>query len=547
MYNVEYGKPTPVKRLLDITFPFTNYLIAQVTIKGQPGKDDSWNGIDGIGIVESVVPVTEPAIIKNLGPNINTDLSESSPRISPDGRTLYFTVEAHEDNVGMSRLDDDQDIWVSYLDKDDEWTKALHMGRPWNNETYNWVLNISPDGNAMLSSQYDSDGSYGGNGFSISRRNLNGWALPESMTILEYVNKESTADFFVSGDLQTALIAVKGKKSKGGHDIYVCHRINRNTFSVPLNLGAVINTKGAEQAPFLATDGKTMYFSSDRKGGFGDNDIWVTKRLDDTWTSWSEPVNLGAEVNSEDYDSDFSIAAKGDKAYLVRYADSYGEGDVFSVPLKAEVRPNPVVLISGRVLNKNTSEPIGANILYQLLKDGQSAGEAYSDPKTGEYKIALPYGEAYAFLGNVAGYYSVNENIDLTEVKEYEEINRDILMVPVEVGEVIRLNNIFFDFGKADLLDTSYPELDRVVKLLSENPKISIELSGHTDNVGSDTDNLKLSDDRAKSVVAYLISKKINGYRVLAKGYGESQPIASNDNEEGRLLNRRVEFKITEI
>jgi OOP family OmpA-OmpF porin len=135
------------------------------------------------------------------------------------------------------------------------------------------------------------------------------------------------------------------------------------------------------------------------------------------------------------------------------------------------------------------------------------------------------------------GYYSINENIDLTEVKEYEEINRDILMVPVEIGEVIRLNNIFFDFGKADLLDTSFPELDRVVKLLSENPKISIELSGHTDNVGSDADNLKLSDDRAKSVVAYLISKGIKDSRVLAKGYGESLPVATNDTEEGRLLN----------
>ncbi|MFT7159684.1 MAG: OOP family OmpA-OmpF porin, partial [Bacteroidia bacterium] len=159
----------------------------------------------------------------------------------------------------------------------------------------------------------------------------------------------------------------------------------------------------------------------------------------------------------------------------------------------------------------------------------------------------LPYGEAYAFLGNVVGYYSINENIDLTEVKEYEEMNGDILMVPVEVGEVIRLNNIFFDFGKADLLDTSFPELDRVVKLLSEKLKISIELSGLTDNVGFDADNLKLSDDRTKSVVVYLIGKGIKDSRVLAKGYGESLLFATNDTEEDRLLNRRVGFKIMKI
>jgi outer membrane protein OmpA-like peptidoglycan-associated protein len=145
------------------------------------------------------------------------------------------------------------------------------------------------------------------------------------------------------------------------------------------------------------------------------------------------------------------------------------------------------------------------------------------------------------------GYYSINENIDLTEVKEYEEMNGDILMVPVEVGEVIRLNNIFFDFGKADLLDTSFPELDRVVKLLSEKLKISIELSGLTDNVGFDADNLKLSDDRTKSVVVYLIGKGIKDSRVLAKGYGESLLFATNDTEEDRLLNRRVGFKIMKI
>jgi outer membrane protein OmpA-like peptidoglycan-associated protein len=221
-----------------------------------------------------------------------------------------------------------------------------------------------------------------------------------------------------------------------------------------------------------------------------------------------------------------------------------GESDIVRVKLAEEVRPKPVVLISGKVYNAKTKEPMSANIEYENLADGSNAGVAVSSPANGEYRIVLPYGKNYGFMAYAEKFIAVSDNLDLTQVAEYKEIERDLYLVPLEVGSTIRLNNIFFDFGKATLRPESYPELDRLLGYMAQNSKMKIELSGHTDNVGSDDANLKLSDDRAKAVVEYLISKGVEVERVVAKGYGKTKPVGTNDTEEGRQLNRRVEFTI---
>jgi outer membrane protein OmpA-like peptidoglycan-associated protein len=208
------------------------------------------------------------------------------------------------------------------------------------------------------------------------------------------------------------------------------------------------------------------------------------------------------------------------------------------------VRPKPVVLITGRVLDQKTGKPLSAEIVYNLITGGDPIGSAISNEETGEYQIVLPYGKNYRFNAIASGYYAVSENMDLSDLKEYKEIKRDLYLVPIEVGQVVRLNNIFFEFGRAELKQESFNELDRVVTLLTENPSMSIEIAGHTDNVGSDVDNLKLSQDRANAVVAYIVSKGISATRIVSKGYGESIAIADNSTEEGRAVNRRVEFKI---
>jgi outer membrane protein OmpA-like peptidoglycan-associated protein len=269
----------------------------------------------------------------------------------------------------------------------------------------------------------------------------------------------------------------------------------------------------------------------------------MSRRLDDTWQKWSEPVNLGPEINTNDWDAYYSVAASGDVAYMVSSAGGFGNSDIVRITLKEEVRPNPVALVSGKVLDQKTGKPVEATITYYSLADNIEAGTARSNA-TGDYSIVLPYGKAYGFRAQAGGYYAVSENLDLTGLKSYQEIKRDLFLVPIEIGQVVRLNNIFFESGKATLKPESFEELDRVVKLLTDNPTMEIDLAGHTDNVGTDEANQQLSDDRSKAVYDYLTSKGILASRLSTKGYGETKPIDTNDTEDGRSKNRRVEFTI---
>ena len=539
---------TAPRRILEAVFATTSYKVASMMVVGRPDKVKGWNGIDGFAIANSTEPIDLPIEVENLGPRINTKYSDSSPRISPDGRTLYFIREAHPSNVGMTVKDDDQDIWYSTLNDEGEWSEAKHLGRPLNNRTYNWLFSMTADGRKLfVAGKYTDLGEPNGQGVSVSERRLGKLQMPKDIEVVDFLNKNDYADYYISTDEQILLMAVERNDSRGDLDLYVSKRLGDRKYGKPISLGKTINTRKTEGAPFLASDGVTLYFSSDGiPNGQGDTDIWMSKRLDDTWTNWSEPQNLGAPINSSDYDSDFSISAQGDYAYLVRYEDTYGEGDVFRIPLKKSLRPNPVALIRGRVLNAETKEPIGADIIYELLPEGSEVGSAASHETSGEYQIILPYGKNYGFMGRASGYYPVTENLDLTNLTAYEEIERDLYLAPVKVGQTIRLNNIFFEFGKATLLAESYPELKRVADLLNGNSSIKIELSGHTDNVGSDAANQQLSQDRAQSCVDYLGSLGIEGSRVVVKGYGETQPVATNDTDEGRALNRRVEFKVLE-
>jgi outer membrane protein OmpA-like peptidoglycan-associated protein len=171
-------------------------------------------------------------------------------------------------------------------------------------------------------------------------------------------------------------------------------------------------------------------------------------------------------------------------------------------------------------------------------------GLATSNPTDGSYKIVLPAGQVYSFLAEKDDFYPISENFDVQKLTEYKEIEKNLYLAPIEVGSIIRMNNLFFDFGKSDLRPESFPELDRAVDFLNKYPSITIEVGGHTDNVGSDGDNKKLSQERAKSVENYLLKKSISAARLQSAGYGESKPVTKNDTDENRQMNRRVEFII---
>ena len=266
--------------------------------------------------------------------------------------------------------------------------------------------------------------------------------------------------------------------------------------------------------------------------------MFVSKRLDDSWTNWTKPENLGNIINSPGYELSIFLSAKGDKAYVGR------EQDIWEID--NTVKQDPVALVKGKVYDSKTKKIMSAPIVYNALKTNKELGTAISDPSTGSYSIVLPYGEKYSFMAEKEGYYAVTQNVDLSDLKEYKEIEVDLYLNPIEKGEIIRLNNIFFASGKYELLAESYGELDKLLQVLKSNSKMKIEISGHTDAVGADSDNLTLSNNRANAVMNYLLGKGIAKDRLSAKGYGETKFIATNDTDEGKQLNRRVEFVILE-
>ncbi|MDB5257048.1 MAG: yiaD [Chitinophagaceae bacterium] len=476
---------------------------------------------------------------ENLGPNINSKIHDVTPVISHDGKVLYFSVRGDQPVSGNNY---DGEAYYSTLNKDNTWNKRKSLGRPINNEETNFIISVTPDNNSLLlSGRYLANGKSNGAGFSISHRELNGWSMPEDLIIEDYYDDNIFGSFCLSADRQTLVLSIERKDSYGQTDLYVSFLKSDNTWTAPKNIGHTVNTFGSEETPFLAADGKTLYFSSNGKPGFGSNDIFMSRRLDDKWT---EPLNLGPQVNTKDWDAYYTIPASGDYAYLVSGENSLGLSDIFRIKVSESAKPEPVVIIHGKVLDKVTKQPLGATIDYHELSSGTDAGSARSNPTDGSYKIILPYGKAYGFLAEKTNFLAESDNIDLTTIKEYTEIERDLYLSPIEVGKTIMLNNVFFVKSKAELLPGSFSELDRLVKVLTDNPELKIEISGHTDNVGDAALNLKLSEDRVATIKNYLISKNISAKRLSGKGYGGSKPIASNATEETRKLNRRVEFII---
>jgi OOP family OmpA-OmpF porin len=471
-----------------------------------------------------------------LSSAINTDnCEELSPITSTDENILYCVRKNCKDNSIAN-----DDVWVSYKDKEGNWSTLQRLPGTINNSGNNFVVTLSPDDNSLfIANTYKPDGTSKGQGISVSNLTEEGWELPKEIVIDGFENKNKYVAYCVSPDNKTLLLSIENKEGYGEKDLFVSFKKGDGTWSHPKNLGLQINTVLDETKPFLASDGKTLYFSSRGHPTYGYYDVFVSKRLDDTWTNWSEPLNLGPTINTSGSELGYHINAKGDKAYISSGGDIY----VIDNPVK----PEAVTIVKGKVYNQKTNAPISANIKYSNLMNDEELGIAISNPTTGEYKIALPKGKAYSFLAEKENFYSITENIDLTNLDEYQEVNKDLYLSPVEVGQTVRLNNIFFIFGKADLKEESKFELDRLYSVLHSSPSLKIVIQGHTDNIGSPEFNQKLSEDRAKAVFDYLLSKGITEKQISYKGFGQDKPVKDNHTEQGRAYNRRVEFVVTEM
>ena len=543
-------------RILNIYVERTEYDVAAIKVvlngKALPG----YHSIDAIGISKTRTPITvdinvaadvNPDIrIKRLGPTVNSQYEELKPLLSPDGNTLFFSRRNHPNNVGGEK--DQEDIWFSEKNvTSGEWTEAKNIGAPLNNQGPNFISSITPDGNTMLlllGNQYGKNGKMKA-GVSMSYKDGDRWTDPVALKIDNEYNFSDHANFFLAQNRKVLLMSVQRDDSYGDRDLYVSFLKEDNSWSEPKNLGEIINTAGTESAPFMAADDRTLYFSSNGFSGYGGQDIYVVRRLDDTWTNWTEPENLGPSINSSGEDLFFNIPLTGEQAYYSRGQEE-GDTDIYQLDLPVFYKPAPVVVVKGKVFNAKNNEPLGGvKIFYERLSDGVEVGIARSE-SNGEYQIILPYGERYGYLAEADNFVAISANINLTQQEEYKEIKQDLYLVPIEVGSRVTINNIFFDFDKATLRNESYPELNRLLEFMNSYPNIRIHIEGHTDSVGAEDYNQQLSKRRAEAVARFLRVNGVNTNRLIVEGKGESTPVADNNTAEGRQQNRRVEFEIVE-
>jgi hypothetical protein len=376
---------------------------------------------------------------EKLGENVNTSAySEVAPVISPDGRHLYFVRKSHPENTGG--MSDEDDIWYSSRQSDGSWGRAVNIGRPLNNDNPNGIASITPDGNrALLLNRYNAPGP----GLAMARRMRTGWDQPVDLTIDDYINRNKYTSEYLCTNGTAILLSLENDKSLGDLDLFVTFKQSDGTWSSPRNLGPTINTVGHDGTPFMASDNTTLYFASDGHGARG-GDIFMSRRLDDTWQNWSPPVNLGPPINTGGWDAYLTIPANGEIAYFVR------DGDIYKVILPEEVRPLPVALIKGRVLDDRNDEPIQATIRFVATDGSGEGGEAISNPGDGSYQITVAGGREYKITTTAAGYRSAPKYVN-TSTTNYEEIDLDLPMTAITAAD-IRQSRVIDGAGDRALL-----------------------------------------------------------------------------------------------
>lgn len=480
----------------------------------------------------------------NLGPNVNSKYDEYLPALTADEQTLVITRKLPKPAEFMNENDFQEDFFVSKKDSD-EWTRALSIGHLLNSQQSEGAQSISADGKYMFFTACNRPEGKGDCDIYFTKKHEGNWLRP--MNIGPPVN---TADYegqpSITADGRTLYFISNRAKSIGQWDIWKTNIDEKGEFSVPENLGPLINTTNVEQSPFIHQDNQTLYFSSYGHTGMGSNDIYYSRK--DAEGNWQKPENIGYPINTSKNESSLIVNAEGNTAYFASERDSnLGGMDIYRFELYEKARPVATTYFKGIVFDSESKIPLKAKFELIDLETGNLLIESYSDQSTGEFLVCLTKGKNYALNSSREGYLFFSENFAMKEMKT--EVDPFIMNVPlqaIKAGLKVVLKNVFFDTNKYDLKPESKVELDKLVTFLTTNPDMKIELSGHTDDVGNDNENQTLSENRAKAVYDYLIQKSVAPERLTHTGYGEKQPLAANDNEQGRAMNRRTEFKVLE-
>lgn len=481
---------------------------------------------------------------ENLGPAINTQYDEYLPYLTADERTIFFTSRRPGNIGGYNNEYRDflEDFLYCEL-KDGEWQMAENLGPPVNTEGNEGAASFSPDGQYVYFTSCGRRGGFGDCDLYVSKLDGNKWSIPENLGPLVNTGGWESQPC-ISNDGRTLYFSSNRPGGQGGHDIWYS-TFEKGRWTEAKNMGAVINTDGNEFCPFLHADGKTLYFSSNTHPGFGNLDLFMTKNIDGEWT---EPENLGFPLNTTASEGNIFINAEGNMGYMnSNREDSKGKSDIYSFELDPKIRPEYTTYVRGFVVEKGTEKPLSARVVFINLETRDTIRSVQSNKATGKFLLTLPLDQDYAaFVDGVKGYVFASKNFSLKGLKKDQNNNYDlkIELAPIQQGETILLSNIFYETAKFDLKDRSKTELDHLIEFLRANKSVTIEISAHTDNVGSTQDNITLSNNRANEVRKYLLSKGVPEKMVVSKGYGESRPVADNGTEQGRALNRRTEFTI---
>ncbi len=496
--------------------------------------------------------------VQKLTGSVNTSSNEMAPFIYSNGKTLYFSRMTGFMKLDILRADINQG----------QGSNVKKMDSPMNQEDLNLMGSITPDGEAMvfakshkMSIVADAGEKKGdtlvnlNQGIILAKKTANGWELIEALDPFSTYKGDGGVSFvtyqdpYLTPDKKKLYFSCNPQGIGFGQwDIWLMEKDANNKWGVPKNLGEIINTPADESAPFLSPNGRTLYFASNGHPGIGKNDIFRSTLVNNEWTT---PELLGMPISSSGQDGRLSIAGDGKTAYF--FSDREGNGDIYMTtlpkiqlgkPQNTSQQPIVSLILSGTVKDALTLKALESAIIIRESGNLADSTALKSDKKNGAYEVSISSGKNYSLWAHKKGYLFSSSVINTHNKLTTDRIINDILLMPIAKGSKLILNNLLFDFDSDEIRPESDIDLQKVLELIKENPKYKFEIVGHTDNVGTRDYNTLLSQKRAEAVKKRLVNAGINAEILICSGKGSSQPIASNDTEKGRELNRRVELII---
>jgi OmpA-OmpF porin, OOP family len=514
----------------------TNFLKAETLNKQRINKANGW--IQNAQFAIDNQGVRSQHRQKALSDTVNCFALQYFPALTADQQELIFTRRRGHG------VDDDEDLVISRKDAKGRWLVPQSVSKNINTLDNEGTCTISADGRKLIFTSCGGRGYSGNCDLFESSKTGDEWSKPVNLG--PNVNSGDWESHpTLSADGRTLYFVSDRRGGFGRNDIWYSTRNEDGRWTKARNLGEPVNTQYDERSPFIHVNGKTLYFASNGLVGFGGYDIFYTEKTDNGWT---KPENMGGPINDHENQYSLFITADGQKGYY-SHEENLANGHEKSILVEVQIPENQIIkykssYVKGVVTDSKTKQNLKARLELFDINKNEIVSLVESDSVSGEYLMVLTQGSEYALYVNKKGYLFKSLNFNYSEVKNFEPLTIDVALDPARKGEGSVLQNIFFDVDKYELKEKSFTELEKIVRFLTDNPQISIEIGGHTDNTGNAAYNQQLSEKRAKSVYSYIVDKGISLKRLSAKGFGSTKPVASNEAEEGRQLNRRIEFTI---